>query len=951
MSFKQVKSWKLQWIKNASAEGGAMKQAIEMCSDDKLVIHSHTRKLGRMWTSSTPTDLEKLCMKNRGMYEVLTKYPMKLYFDIDQKGKADGLLAKVKKDIQSAFKGAEMAVSGSVTDEKTSYHIIVNNYIIANIEQRETVKSWCKLQGEPFDWKVYTDNRNMKCVNQSKQDGRVQQLIEDDDITHHFITCFMQKSCKEIPSIPTGLSKEQIDSIKESNKLDLGKLKKILTIPEEFPSHPSSLELLNLAPISPEYDHAYTHTVARFCHSNGVSFADFWQWNKRKCDTVARFNKWVHHWGRLVKFPTVCMDVFMRLMKNFYPDLDRDRSYVKFKDMTNIGYTRRVNRLTNKTFTKAEKYMCVNFPMGAGKTGATIDFLKGQSFCWITPRRSLARNTESRISKSGIKQCLSYLSLKDRTAKASKIPTADKLIIQAESLHYLGSRTYDTIVIDEIETVINSWTSFQTHSENISTNWNVFKNLLQTAKKVIFLDAFTTKRTTNMIKRIDPDEGITVVGLKDIELAKIPERNMHIFDKFDLTAWLNSILTDVKQGKKLFVYYPFRRESKSMPSIEGVKTLFEKYGAKTICYHGENSGTVNKTLANINNEWKALDVVLTNSKITVGVNFDVKHFDACYLLLAPFSSPRDVIQSSYRVRNFSSMATYAMIMPGKNFLFKNETPMLACPDLQATVSDVFMEKLSPLKETFRLFSKLARYSIANIKTIVDKESKKQFKAFFAQNDLTFKYESIDSINYEQMDDVQKKIFNEDATMHEIMSVRKFWFDSKFQLITTTEVRAHLWNSHCEHLITIIADIEAKKNDIPNQIFESMGILDIEDPLAIFSNKKRKPFTDKLKEQILQFVVSPFDHAKSSDEKYMAIFLNSLFGRTVLEHKNPKNSRNGIWTANKTTIESIHMIRTWRKKPTKELMSEYAFQLDANMLYSNDSIQKAVHEITKQESQQ
>ena len=59
-----------------------------------------------------------------------------------------------------------MAISGSISDEKTSYHIALQNYIIHNEDERQTIKQIIKYisenEEESFDWKVYTQNRNMK---------------------------------------------------------------------------------------------------------------------------------------------------------------------------------------------------------------------------------------------------------------------------------------------------------------------------------------------------------------------------------------------------------------------------------------------------------------------------------------------------------------------------------------------------------------------------------------------------------------------------------------------------------------------------------------------------------------------------------------------------------------------------------------------------------------------
>jgi hypothetical protein len=50
-----------------------------------------------------------------------------------------------------------------------------------------------------FDKAVYTKNRCMKCINQSKGDGRIQSIIYNDNPCDHFITCFIDKESNQLP--------------------------------------------------------------------------------------------------------------------------------------------------------------------------------------------------------------------------------------------------------------------------------------------------------------------------------------------------------------------------------------------------------------------------------------------------------------------------------------------------------------------------------------------------------------------------------------------------------------------------------------------------------------------------------------------------------------------------------------------------------------------------------
>ena len=154
-----------------------MKMIIDSKPENNNVIWSMTKKNGRMWADCSNDELLKLTEKDNSIYEVIHKFPHKVYFDIDADNKDYDIYEKIIPKINELFPDSDMAVSGSKSEVRQSYHIVLNNYLIHNEVERETINSLVKYLNanydDSFDIKVYSKNRNMKCINQSKEDNRI----------------------------------------------------------------------------------------------------------------------------------------------------------------------------------------------------------------------------------------------------------------------------------------------------------------------------------------------------------------------------------------------------------------------------------------------------------------------------------------------------------------------------------------------------------------------------------------------------------------------------------------------------------------------------------------------------------------------------------------------------------------------------------------------------------
>ena len=828
-NFKTITHLKINWLKNASENGGAMQLIINSKPENNNVIWSKTNKMGNMWADVNNDELLKLVEKDHSIYEVIHKFPHKVYFDIDADNKDYDIYEKLIPKIKELFIDADIAISGSKSDVRQSYHIVLNNYLINNEDERQTIKLLVKYLNinfdDSFDTKVYTKNRNMKCINQSKEDGRTQSLILNEDIKKHLITTFIEPKYKlptfEIAQPEINLAIE-IDKIK-LNKFNVGDLPKLkLEVPDNIKFDINDFtpnDALKILPINKTFDHKYTHLIARYCYYNGVDFETFYSWYKNKSDKIDNYNKWKYHWTNINKFPEVGNSHITTIIMKFYPAIKREKHFLQFQNLFNIGDVKKVDELSQEIFKTNTKFLCINTGMGSGKTYQTIKYLKDQDdFIWITPNIALAQNTTQRLKTDNI-DITYYKDFKRTTDKIDKIPKQNKLMICINSLHYTDNKKYKVVVIDEIETVLNKWFNNTTLEKEKLNNWTRFIDILKNADKVIFLDAFISKITINFIESINSSNDI--INYDIIELKKI-NVNRTIKTKSSFESWCGSIIDTLTANKKVFIFYPFKDGNSSYPKMEDLKKIFEnKTNKKGISYNGESDDNILKTLDDVNKHWNEVDFVMTNNKINVGINYEKFDFDSVYLSIAGFSSPRDIIQVSYRCRNLKSNDIYLCYIntSTQNNVFQNDDNLVNhCPIYQNLVKNLLIEKKSPLKATFNYFCNLAHYKINYSKEALNKELDNYIKSLFDDVDLGYSYNTIKDIDSYELEQLEQKVYNMSSTLDDKITIKKYYYKKQFMNKTAPELQVG-WDNRYLFFFTKIKQLLYNNDNIYNKIKE------------------------------------------------------------------------------------------------------------------------------------
>jgi len=838
-NIKSVVLWKTQFYKNISKEGGALKYAISKCLTNNIVIHSETQKNGRAWGHTTPLKYLDLLNTNKGLYEVITNYPHKLYFDIDKKVDADTntetFLSEIKNIILEFFPNFDFAISGSITDSKISYHIVSNNYIIENEQQRNIIKYTTKYMNEnrnkAFDWKVYTNNRNMKSINQSKrQDERIQTIIEDDDKRHHQITAFITNHALPLPETNYEINEiAMIDNAKKT--FNLGDMPIIhLVEPENFDFATAlPIHILQLFPVNSGFNHNYTHLIARYCFYNNITFETFIGWirNKHTIMTDEILQRLRKNWDRLNRFPEVSNYQIKAILSKFYPHITKDNSFKNFLNTFEIEKIQNVNikkidRIEPNHFT-SDKVICFNTGMGSGKTTQTINFLKTiENFKWISPNKALAHNTMHRLKEEHI-DVKHYLDYKTKDKKNGVLNDLDKLIVVINSIHYIDTSLSNNgvIIIDEVETLLDKFLG--SFMQNKIVVWNNFITLLRNATQIILLDAFITTKTLNFFKNILNDsiniyERINEPTTRKVNYIECPKGEKSDYAK-KTTTMLYDIITKLKTGKKVFIFYPYKLSNCKVHSMAEIhKMLTDETGKNGEFYNADVDDTKKITLKDVNTNWRDLDFIITNNIITCGVNYDIPNdFDEAYIFMASFNSPRDIIQVSYRVRDLTSNTINICFMDMKMTpptTHENDTKKINCPIYTNLYNNILTEKYAPIKKAVYQFCNKAKYTQTTEERVINAELDKYVNKLLDDANCSMSYESIPAIDNATSVLLQQKMFSQSASMMDKFMLKKYFFKLNFTNEVDDNDLLFLW----EHKYTYVVERMKKMYQNPNNIF-------------------------------------------------------------------------------------------------------------------------------------
>jgi hypothetical protein len=928
---KTVSSWGVSWF---SAKTGAQAHVLKIRKPKTVIIKTETKKYGNMWAFTTPEKVCDLIKKNCGLYEIISDYPHKLYFDIDCKDPVldKPILNEILELIRTIWPNGNFAVSGSVVAEKESYHLVSDTYVIHNDAERAMVKSavkFLKTKHDAFDWKVYTPNRPMKCINQSKVDGRVQLIISEEDYKKHLICSFIPTYCEPIDCHFDEPLKEQIAIERAKGKINIAELPKLnLQAPDElnwFSMTP--LDMLLLCPYknNPKaFGYKYVHDLARFAYYNGISFEEYCAWAGWTPNAEG-----IKCWNNVEKFPPFRLDQMKKLLQYYYPALKRDPYMIAFLNqfqMPNDIKKTKIHRLEQAHYNPDYKATILHLTMGSGKTAQTIDYLKTSigGFCWIAHNKALVAGTLGRLKDADV-ECKDYLGFNAKAKADGALNAVKNLCICAHSLHYISTeKRYTTLVIDEIESVVDAFMG-DFMKENKAKSFAIFKNLILHSKKLILIDAFITMKTINLIRSIDPNCTINIVSQEILKPTKTITFNSAndethnagtaCLGKDELGALsnaLNHIIQFIKQGKRVFVFYPYKTAGASHLGMDEVEHLIKtKTNCRTVAYNADSDDKIKAGLKNVNESWKEYDCVICNQVITCGVNYDMTGFDKVFMFLASFVKPRQSIQVSARIRNLSTneIGVYYMGRQSNTECFIDDRNQMNCPVYSRLYLDSMIEDNAPRRKAFELFCKKAPYHMERAQFVIDEGITKEIEEY-QKAEYEYKFENIEEIGAGQANTIEDLIMQQDCPMYMKFELKKYYFLHKFQDEANKEILAIAWNLNLFGLVDRLIDSAMNGEGVPpykKSVFDS--IKEENQWTSIFttpaSKKQLKMSPGVIDEIFKEFKFRTLSKTSSKNQLYKSI-VNTAFKANVI-CSNVSASRDVTFHINPDLQEHIEAI--------------------------------------------
>lgn len=547
-----------------------------------------------------------------------------------------------------------------------------------------------------IDLKVYTPNRLIRLPNQTKL-GKPNSLLvcgNKKTATKNLLIGHYEAITPKIKKLFINL--EPLDAkllLKANTKIDkkINKYNFICRITKnDFNKYPE--EHLLLLDLIPNCKEAYSSKsewlrVGRSLKNldNGLELWIKWSL-KAKDKYPENESKCIELWNNLETLPIEDLQYIIK---------DRATEKQIFKSYKEIKDNEKLNKYTldssiykidiNQDFIKNRNEIFRNYltfiksKTGTGKTRTIIDFLKElnsknelKSFLFITTRKAMANSVSSEIKET-------FQDMKNYQDVKENINQEEFLTIQYESLYKIEGKTTQVLILDEIESIFNlfdSSTNFGKSQgvqyDNTYENFKTFISLIETSTYCVIADANIGCRSVELINYIQKTMNKPIAFIENkynqVELKKSKAYYLGCCYNRDIPLYkmkfIEAIKQSVLQNKKIYMVIGSKNFAYDIyDSLLNDSTLNLIESDISIYSSLTDDITFKTELSDVKKYWCKRKIIITTSKITNGVDFNIEdYFNCVYLYLTNTSCVvRDYLQSLRRVRHLIDNDIYYLI--------------------------------------------------------------------------------------------------------------------------------------------------------------------------------------------------------------------------------------------------------------------------------------------------
>lgn len=831
-AYRSVKHAGLTFYTNRRTGDAVMKAIMKHCKADQVVIAFKPNNANFRWFAvCTAKQLLKRLKEDHQLYEIMMECRViKVGFDIDIKtqNKPDkNVLTKIKEKILEFFPGARLNICGSEVEKDGlyhySYHIVLENYVFGTEEELKALRDFARAHQNElgFDPRIYKADGQLKYINQSKGDGRIQSFIEgSENLMDHTLLHNIPEDAKAVSSLRLTLQLEEREA--KAGQSGKGRCDFLADIPIRGLDVPDGFDLYSHGPLSKlmHIPNAKRHSpqalngdisfrIRRWCKASKLTFEEYWKWAQTKDDSSGRHQGHLQSWNTLdlETFPASEHTVDLILMIIYKPDILKTAHARRMIAKYNDHFDRKIKSmwLTADDLESTEKHVVLHVGLGGNKTGSVIDYMvrykeanPNKSMLFITCRVALGNDQKQRLRKAGIEMEL-YMNVN----KSERKNVHSKYFLCSIQSLYLAQGHYDLVVVDECETTLASFAGGgTTHRKYILMNWFCFLTHIQGAEKVIWMDGLLTTTTLNLINNADPKATRTIIGRE----PQIPARSIH-FCKSIGTLY-HELFRALDSGKKVFIGVSHKgRDKDKVGSVEHiVSTLCKKYewqrGVEIIGYHAQAVKDKQRLELGVDNMWKndKKRCIVTNATLAVGINCSLKDvFDQVFMIWEPFvMSHRDFLQLAYRVRHpkNSRMIVYKGRMggsasPDDNTLERPDDRIWS--ELQKDLKiELVADKNAAGDALFQHYCNKMNITIEKTRLECSEEELKFVAKMYDNSQVCFAWNNIKAIDKDEMEENERLIKLGEGGMDIRLQAQKYYFTKVFARDTPEDLIRHWW---------------------------------------------------------------------------------------------------------------------------------------------------------------